>query len=89
MSSYDKIKPGLGLGPNGHTRAPQTEGTKQIKCDCHITMGQPADIGKSAFESARKVAPPSRIYDRDYSKVGREKDETDYVTEALGNPLRW
>jgi hypothetical protein len=67
----------------------QSEDSKQIKCDCHMTMGQPADIGKSAYNSADKVAPAKRLYDRDYSKVQPEKEETDYVTGALGNPLIW
>jgi hypothetical protein len=89
MSSYDKVKPSLGLGPNGHTQMKQSADSKQIKCDCHMTMGTPAEIGKTPFITANKTAPSERIYNRDYTKVGRERDETDLVRPALGNPLIW
>ncbi len=44
----------------------------------------------SMTAAAAKVgpAPTSRIYTRDYSKVGRDADQTDLVTSALGNPFR-
>jgi hypothetical protein len=34
------------------------------------------------------TAPTSRVYTRDYLKVGREEGDTDLVTAALGNPFR-
>jgi len=86
MSSYDNIKPGLGLGKNGHTQAKQSDGSKQIKCDRHFDMKTAADIGK---DGGNKSAPAVRLYDRDYSKVRREPGDTDLVTAALGNPLIW
>jgi hypothetical protein len=58
---------------------PLTAGAKTVKCVELRNLSQPADIGK---------APPSRIYTKDYSKV-QEKDDSDGVTQYLGNPLRW
>lgn len=89
MSSYDKVKPGLGLGPNGHTQMEQAPKSKQIKIDCHTSRDQPAELGKAAFNAKDKVAPVSRIYTNDYSKVQPEKEDRDMVGPALGNPLRW
>lgn len=88
MSSYDKVKPGLGLGPDGHTRATQSPDSKQIKCDCHISMGIPAELGKHK-EFSGHVASPSRIFTNDYSKVQPEKDDKDEARPAIGNPLIW
>jgi hypothetical protein len=53
-------------------------GAKTIDCD-QLQFGQASDIGP---------APTSRVYTRDYKKVGREPDDKDLITEALGNPLR-
>ena len=53
-------------------------GAKSIK-EQELRFGQPSDIGD---------APTSRIYTRDYTKVGRSVGDTDLVTQALGNPLR-
>lgn len=89
MSSYDKPKAGLGLGPDGHSCATQSEGSKLIKCEHLPSISTPASIGKAAFNSADKVAGPYRIYDNNYSKVQPEKDDIDEVSPALGNPLRW
>lgn len=63
-------------GADPGTRLPQSSGSKLVK-ETYQQYGAP-DIGK---------APPSRIYTRDYSKVGREPDDVDLVTAALGNPL--
>jgi hypothetical protein len=40
--------------------------------------GGVADIG---------TAPVSRVYTRDYQKKGRDSDDTDFVTAALGEPV--
>ncbi len=63
------------------TRLPQAEGTKQIKEQFLLfDRGNVADIGP---------APPSRVYNRDYSKTGRDKGDVDLITGALGrNPFR-
>lgn len=53
-------------------------GAKSIK-EQELRFGQPSDVG---------TAPTSRIYTRDYTKVGRSEGDTDLVTEALGDPLR-
>lgn len=88
MGSYDKQDPRLGKkGPC--TSVEQSEGTKHIKCENLPSIGTPAMVGKSAYNAAAHVAPASRVYTRDYSKVQPEKEDTDYVTAALGNPLRW
>ena len=52
-------------------------GAKPLK-ENKLQIGQPADIS---------VAPPSRVYTRDYSKVGRSLDDRDEVSAVLGNPL--
>jgi hypothetical protein len=65
-------------GKDGETKLPFAQGCKCIK-DQSLQMGQASDIGK---------APASRVYTRDYKKIGREPDDKDLVTEALGNPLR-
>jgi hypothetical protein len=88
MSSYDKQDPRLGKkGPC--TSQEQTAHTKRIKCENLPSLSTPAMVGKSAYNAAKHVASASRIYDRDYSKVKAEPEETDLVTAALGNPLRW
>jgi len=66
--------------PGAHTAQAQSEGSKQLKIEHLSSISTPADIGK---------APPSRIYTRDYSKVGPEKGDDDLVGPVLGNPLRW
>ena len=43
-----------------------------------VTAGDVPDIGK---------APTSRVYTRDYSKVGRDPEDTDLLTAALGRPI--
>ncbi len=43
-----------------------------------FTAGRVSDIG---------TAPTSRVYTRDYSKVGRDPDGDDLVGPALGNPV--
>lgn len=59
------------------TQEEQTAGTKVLKAE-HLQSGQAADLG---------VAPPARVYSRDYSKVAPATDDT--LTQFLGNPLRW
>lgn len=63
-------------GADPGTRLTQSTGTKLVKEDYNPYSA--ADIGK---------APPSRVYTRDYTKVGRAKGDVDLVTVALGNPL--
>lgn len=60
------------------TKLSYSPGAKHVKC-VSIGITEAADIRK---------APTSRIYTKDYSKVGRAKDDTDTVTVALGNPFR-
>jgi len=55
------------------------DGCKQIKYENLRFDGGILDIG---------TAPTSRVYTKDYRKIGRDVDDTDTVTEALGNPLR-
>jgi hypothetical protein len=44
-----------------------------------LQFGQPArEVGP---------APTSRVYTRDYSKVGREPDDVDLLSGVIGNPL--
>ena len=51
----------------------------KMRSEAYMRMGQAvSDVG---------AAPTSRVYTRDYSKVGREPDDVDLVTGALGNPL--
>lgn len=59
------------------TQEEQTAGTKGLKCE-HLQNGQAADLG---------VAPPARVYSRDYSKVAPATDDT--LSPFLGDPLRW
>ena len=62
------------------TRVKQSNGSKQEK-DQMLMDGESANVGP---------APSSRIFTRDYSKVGRSKGDTDSVTAALGSkPLGW
>lgn len=61
------------------TKLHEVSGAKSIKED-KLMMGQASDVG---------VAPPSRVYTRDYSKVGRAPGDKDDITAALGNPLGW
>ena len=63
-----------GMDPG--TKLIQSTGSKTVKESYNQYTA--ADIGK---------APPSRVYTRDYSKVGRAKGDVDLVTVALGNPL--
>lgn len=72
MAEYSK-------GSDGHTKLPCSPGCKCIKCvEIRFTNGDVADINK---------APTSRVYTRDYSKVGREEDDVDLVSAALGKPV--
>jgi hypothetical protein len=61
----------------GETKLPEP-GSKTIKEDNPRFNGGVADIGK---------APTSRVYTRDYRKVGRDPDGDDLVGPALGNPV--
>lgn len=57
------------------------KGSKQKTVErIDFTHGQVAQVGP---------APTSRVYTRDYSKVGREEDDQDLVTSVLGrDPFR-
>jgi hypothetical protein len=63
------------------TKLPQAEGSKFIKeVNLDFVRGDVADIG---------TTPTSRVYTRDYKKVGRSPDDQDLVTDALGkSPFR-
>lgn len=67
-------------GDDDGTRLRQSPGTKCIKCDDDLsfTRGDVSDVGK---------APTSRVYTRDYKKVGREPDDVDLVSPALGKAV--
>lgn len=78
MSSQPSTKV-VGKTADGRTSAPQTEGSKQIKCMHLPTIGTAAEVGP---------APTSRVYTKDYGKI-RERDDKDGVSIYLGNPLRW
>lgn len=71
---------------NGCSKLPMAAGSKDVDCQhLDFLQGQPTTV-KSANGP---VAPPDRIYTRDYSKVGRAPDPVDYITAALGrSPLR-
>jgi hypothetical protein len=71
--------------PDAHTKEEQSAGTKVLKTQ-DIRMGQAADLGR---RHGGEGAPPSRVYTKDYLKKGPDKEDSDTVTEALGNPLRW
>ena len=65
-------------GNDPGTKLTQSKGSKLVKEVYHsFTRGDVADINK---------APTSRVYTRDYSKVGREEDDVDLVSAALGKP---
>jgi hypothetical protein len=65
-------------GEDGRTKLKCSPGCKCIKCaPLRFTRGDVADINK---------APTSRIYTRDYTKVGRDAEDVDLVSAALGKP---
>jgi hypothetical protein len=72
-----KVPPSLFPKTDGGTKLKCAPGCKCIKCS-DIQFGRASDIG---------TAPTSRVYTRDYTKVGRSEGDTDLVTAALGNPL--
>ncbi len=63
---------------DGHTKMTCSPGCKCIKCQDIRFNGGVADISK---------APTSRVYTRDYTKVGRDPEDTDLLTGALGSPI--
>ena len=65
---------------DGDTKLEFSPGCKCIKeqNDLSFTRGDVSDIGK---------APTSRVYTRDYKKVGREPDDVDLVSPALGKAV--
>lgn len=76
-SSGTHVPPSRFPKSGADTKLPGSAGCKGIK-EQELQFGQPSDIG---------TAPTSRVYTRDYSKVGRAPGDKDLVTEALGNPL--
>ncbi|HEY5211800.1 MAG TPA: hypothetical protein VIJ38_02130 [Acidobacteriaceae bacterium] len=62
------------------TKLSQSTGSKCLK-EQMLSPGEPADIGPAPAHR--------RLYTRDYSKVRPSADDTDLVTEALGNPLKF
>lgn len=68
MAEFSKVA-------DGGTKLPCSPGCKCIKCVDIRFNGGVADINK---------APTSRVYTRDYTKVGRDKEDVDLVTAALG-----
>lgn len=81
-------QPGTKSPPNEFPKS--SDGCTQLSPD----GGKPLSVEKLDFvrgDVASKVgtAPTSRVYTRDYSKVGREEDDTDLVTAVLGkSPFR-
>jgi len=77
MASYPKKVSGNDSG----TALSQSPGSKLVKEQYRsFARGDVPDISK---------APTSRVYTRDYTKVGRDPEDTDLVTEALGTmPFR-
>lgn len=79
------VHPGTKSPPNrvpkagAETKEKQSKGTKCLK-DQMLSIGEAADIGPAPAHR--------RLYMRDYSKVRPSPDDTDLVTEALGNPLK-
>ena len=65
-------------GDDDGTRLRLSPGAKRIKTDDLRFNGGVADIGK---------APTSRVYTRDYTKVGRDPEDSDLITAALGSPV--
>lgn len=80
----DRTATGAGSPPSVHAKAGQLSKERdspdeKAKSEEFLQFGQPArEVGP---------APTSRLYTRDYSKVGREPDDVDLITGALGNPL--
>ena len=62
---------------DGESKLPEPS-AKTIKEEKIRFSGGVADIG---------TAPVGRVYTRDYQKKGRDSDDTDLVTAALGNPV--
>jgi hypothetical protein len=58
----------------------QSHGSKCLK-EQLLSDGEPSDIGPAAAHR--------RLYMRDYSKTAASKGDTDLVTGALGNPLKY
>lgn len=76
MSVTPKTYPKTGQA----TQEEQSAGTKLVKNEM-LRPGQAADIG---------VAPPARVYSRDYSKIDIDNDQyDDTLSPFLGNPLGW
>lgn len=77
-------QPGTKSPPNefpksaGQTKLPYADECKCIK-EKMLEITEVSDIGS---------APTSRVYTKDYKKVGRSPDDTDTVSPALGNPFR-
>lgn len=75
--------PGMGSPPGVHDKSGAQTTEKQSAHSKEVTsemlqFGQPPHVGP---------APTSRLYTRDYSKVGREPDDVDLISSQLGNPL--
>jgi hypothetical protein len=62
------------------TKREQSSGSKCLK-EQLLSPGEPSDIGPAPAHR--------RLYSRDYSKVRPSPGDTDLVTEALGNPLKF
>lgn len=80
----DRAAPGMGSPParvpkKGNISAERDSPDEKAKAEQFLQFGQPAsEVGP---------APTSRLFTRDYSKVGREPDDVDLITSQLGNPL--
>jgi hypothetical protein len=62
------------------TKRAQSGGSKVIKTQ-RLSIGEPSDIGPAPAHR--------RLYMRDYSKTKAAPSDTDLVTGALGNPLKY
>ncbi len=71
--------PGARFPKNGaETKLKDSPGCKQESEESLGITQTAADVGP---------APTTRVYTRDYTKKGRDPDQTDLVTAALGNPF--
>ena len=61
------------------SRLKRTPGSKCLDHEYLSVTGVAAKVGP---------APTSRIYTRDYSKIGRDPGDQDLITSVLGNPFR-
>jgi hypothetical protein len=74
-----KVPPSRIPKKGSETKLSQSLGSKEVKAQ-RLSIGEASDIGPAPAHR--------RLYMRDYSKVRPSPDDTDLVTETLGNPLK-